>query len=133
MGSKAELWHAILTRLNMTSKMLKSSTLDINNAVALLSSLKEFIESIRAQFDFFEGRVKALETIKTFQSKRKRTNIRDDVLTGDSEFTARDRLKVESFHVYYASTHMPKCVAYLAFCRDCMRSAMTNYGDHLKR
>ena len=99
MGATAQLWHAILTRLNMTSKMLQSSTLDINNAVALLSSLKELIESLRAQFDFFEGRVKALETIKTFQSKRKRANIRDDVLTGDSEFTALDRFKVESFLV----------------------------------
>ena len=62
-------------------------------------SLKELIESLRAQFDFSEGRVKALETIKTFQSKRKRANIHDDVLTGDSEFTARDRFKLESFPV----------------------------------
>ena len=127
MGATAQLWHAILTRMNMTSKMLQSSTLDINNAVALLSSLKELIESLRAQFYFVE----ALETIKTFQSKRKRANIRDDVLTGDSEFTARDRFKVESFLVVInkltgacrpASTHMPKWVVYLAFCRDCTRS-----------
>ena len=52
----AQLWHTILARMNMTSKMLQSLTLDINNAVALLSSLKEFIESLRAQFDVFEER-----------------------------------------------------------------------------
>ena len=95
----AQLWHTILTRMNITSKMLQSSTLDINNADALLSSLKEFIESLNAQFDVFEDRGKSSATITTFQAKRKRVNIRDDVLTGDSELIARERFKVESFLV----------------------------------
>ena len=45
------------------------------------------------------GNALATTKSKTFQSKRKRVIIGGDVLTGDTEFTARDRFKVESFLV----------------------------------
>ena len=67
-------------------------------------------------------RGKSLATIKTFQWKTKHVNIRDDVLTGDTEFTSRERFKVESFLVVIdkltglISFHMD-AYAYAEVCR----------------
>ena len=65
-----------------------------------------------------------------------------DIIIGNTEFTARERFKVERFLVvidkltamsFRMDEYMPKCVVCLAFCRDWTKSAMMNYGDHLKR
>ena len=69
-GVMAELWYKILERMNMTSKMLQSATLDINNAVALLSSLRTFIASLRPQFDVFERRGQEFTAVDSFQTKK---------------------------------------------------------------
>ena len=41
----AELWHRTRERMNATIKMLQNPMLDINNAVALQSSLQDFIST----------------------------------------------------------------------------------------
>ena len=78
-------------------------------------------------------------SLNTFQSKRTRANIRDDVLTGDSEVTALDRFKVESFLVVInkltgalsSRISIRRLFGFLS--RLYAKSAMTNYVDHLKR
>ena len=49
------MWDIILGRLNKTRLTLQSSSIDINNAVSLLSSLMEFVDSLRFKFDEFEA------------------------------------------------------------------------------
>ena len=83
--------------MNMTSNMLQNPTLDINNAVALLSSLQDFIASQRPQFDLFEHRGQDLTSIESFQKKRGRGRTVYDA--DNTELTARESFKVESFLV----------------------------------
>ena len=78
-GVMAELWYRILQRMNITSKMLQDPTMDINNAVSLLSSLQDFIASQRPQFDLFERRGQDLTSIESFKKKRGRGNTVFDV------------------------------------------------------
>ena len=53
-GFLTELWNTILQRMNTTSKLLQSSTLDANTNAFLLHSLTDFIESLRTKFSLFE-------------------------------------------------------------------------------
>lgn len=53
-GILTELWSTIMERFNLTSKALQSATLDINNAVNMLHSLKTYVEGFRDQFEKFE-------------------------------------------------------------------------------
>ena len=77
--------------------MLQNPTLDINNAVALLSSLQDFIASQRPQFDLFERRGEDLTSIESFQKKQGRGRTVYDAV--NTELTARESFKVESFKV----------------------------------
>ena len=78
--------------MNMTSNMLQNPTLDINNAVALLSSLQDFIASQRPQFDLFERRGQDLTSIESFQKKRGRGRTVYDA--DNTELTARESFLV---------------------------------------
>ena len=53
-GFLVEMWRIILGRFNKTSLTLQRSSVDMNNAVSLLSSLVEFVDSLRFKFDEFE-------------------------------------------------------------------------------
>uniref|UniRef100_H3AN24 Uncharacterized protein n=1 Tax=Latimeria chalumnae TaxID=7897 RepID=H3AN24_LATCH len=44
-------WNTILQRIQLTSKALQTVELDLVTAVNLVGSLKEFVASLRAQFD----------------------------------------------------------------------------------
>ena len=83
--------------MNMTSDMIQNPTLGINNAVALVSSLQDFIASQRLQFDLFERRGQDLTSIQSFQKKRGRGRSVCDA--DNTELTARESFKVESFLV----------------------------------
>ena len=69
-GFMEGLWHRILERMNITSKKLQDPKLDINNAVFLLTSLQEFISSLRSQFDFFERCGQELSGVNSYKPKR---------------------------------------------------------------
>jgi len=69
-----DLWATLLNRYNIVSMTLESSSLDLNNAVALLESLREYVATLREQFDIFEKNRKALSGCSIYQedSGRKR-------------------------------------------------------------
>ena len=98
-GVLAWLWHRIQDRMNMTSKILQNPQA-IDYAVFLLSSLQEFIASLRPQFDLFERRGHVRNAVDSFQTKhRTTTRIDDGWAEGTRLISARDDFKVDSFLV----------------------------------
>ena len=96
-GFVAGLWHRILERMNTTSKRVQDPKLDINNAVFLLTSLQEFISSLRSQFDSFERCGQELSGVNSYKPKRGRTSHLNEAESND--FVARENFRVESFFV----------------------------------
>ena len=95
----AELWHMILERMNVTNKIFQNPMLDINNAVALLSSLQDFISTLQQQFDIFERRGQDLTGVDDFQRKKRSTTHHDDGYTDGTDLNDRYIFKVDSFLV----------------------------------
>ena len=54
-----DLWATLLNRYNIVSMTLQGSSLDLNNAGALLESLC-YVATLREQFDIFEKNGKTL-------------------------------------------------------------------------
>lgn len=59
-GVYCAFWNEVLDRFNATNKILQAPTLDLNNAVASIKSLKCFIDAQRDGFSMFEkkGKIK---------------------------------------------------------------------------
>jgi len=55
-----DLWATLMDRFNSVNVALQSNSLDLNNEVALLESLCEYVATFREQFDIFEENGKAL-------------------------------------------------------------------------
>uniref|UniRef100_H3AS83 Uncharacterized protein n=1 Tax=Latimeria chalumnae TaxID=7897 RepID=H3AS83_LATCH len=94
-------WSKILTRINETSKLLQSETMDLCTAVALLKLLSEFVVLQQNNFEQCHNSVMFLSATGNFQVKRQHRpkHMADDsdepavVLTGEENF------KVDSFYV----------------------------------
>ncbi|XP_064423566.1 zinc finger MYM-type protein 1-like [Latimeria chalumnae] len=94
-------WSSILTRINKTSKLLQSETMDLSTAVALLKSLSEFVAAQRNNFEEYHKSAMSLTSTANFQLKQQRRpkHMADDsgepavVLTGEEKF------KVKTFYV----------------------------------
>ena len=84
--------------MNNTNEILQKPTLDINSAVSILSSLDEFISSLRKQFDLFVSLGIELTTVSSFQrvGKRKAFHYENVDVT---ELSPREIFKVQSFDV----------------------------------
>ena len=86
-----QVWAPILQRFNATSTSLQSPTLDLNNAVPLLQSLKDYVASLRDQFDQLE--LKATEKseskdYKAVSARKKKRSVRLTQLEGSAEETS---------------------------------------------
>ena len=79
--------------------MLQNPMLDIVNAVALLSSLQDYISTMRPQFDIFERRGQKLTGVDDFHRKRRPTTHHGGSYTDGSDLNAHDIFKVDSFLV----------------------------------
>lgn len=68
------VWDVILQRLNITSKILQSSTENWFSIVPLYSSLIDFIQYVREHFDDYESKSIELldKDIDEYQSSRKK-------------------------------------------------------------
>ncbi|XP_047132636.1 zinc finger MYM-type protein 1-like [Hydra vulgaris] len=102
-GILLELWTPILDRFHKTSLKLQSPQLDLNEAVQLLTSLKEYVNSLRAQFDFFEKKGKEITGSTSYkeenQRKRKRSVqlTRHDGSADETVFSAQQKFRVMVF------------------------------------
>ena len=74
-GFLTAFWSCILTRTNMTSKLLQSEKADLGSSVSLLQSLSEFVGKLREKNKFEELIVelgKKLYGTLQFTEKRKK-------------------------------------------------------------
>ncbi|XP_004212256.1 uncharacterized protein LOC101237168 [Hydra vulgaris] len=102
-GILLELWTPILDCFHKTSLKLQSPQLDLNKAVQLLTSLKEYVNSLRAQFDFFEKKGKEITGSTSYkeenQRKRKRSVqlTRHDGSADETVFSTQQKFRVMVF------------------------------------
>jgi len=100
-GIMVHLWSAILGRFNATSKCLQGADMDLNTATLMLTSLSEFVQSLRSRFDEFEA-----DSVKNYgcdaykeegKRKAKRNRKWDYTDTVDAELTPSNKFKVHAF------------------------------------
>lgn len=100
-GILTVLWDTILQRFNKTSQALQSSTLDLNNAVELLSSLQDFVQSLRSEFDTYEEQGKELSEANTYKEdtgrKWKRKRQFDESSSEETERSGKEKFRAEVF------------------------------------
>ena len=102
-GILTELWSTIMERFNLTSKALQSATLDLNNAVNMLHSLKTYVEGLRNQFEKFEEMGKKLTANEEYRNanirKRQRSVkiTRNDGSAEEAQLSPRDKFLTEVF------------------------------------
>ncbi|KAF0693319.1 zinc finger MYM-type protein 1-like, partial [Aphis craccivora] len=103
-GIYCAFWNEILDRFNATNKILQAPTLDLNNAVASVKSLKCFIDAQRNGFSMFEKKGKIISKSNEYNDNKKRSrklNIRLNPLDygkgPDSQLNHSEKFKVECF------------------------------------
>ncbi|VVC33884.1 Ribonuclease H-like domain,Domain of unknown function DUF4371 [Cinara cedri] len=72
-GIYCAFWNKILDRFNATNKILQDPTLDLNNAVASVKSLKCFINAQRDGFSMFEKKGKIISKSNEYNDNKKRS------------------------------------------------------------
>jgi hypothetical protein len=82
-GIYTVFWNEILQRVNATNHSLQDAKLDVNTAIASLTSLKDFISSRRDCFDEYERQGKELSGSTKYadtETRNRRRNVRLDPL-----------------------------------------------------
>ena len=78
-GIYTTFWNDILQRTDATSKNLQHAKLDLNTAVASLTSLKDYVASKRDSFDTYEKQGEELSGSADYvqtRTRHKRRNVR---------------------------------------------------------
>ena len=76
-GIYSVFWNEILERVNATSRMLQDPTLDLNEAVAMVVSLKRFVEAKRETFTEYERHGATLSGTSDYvQTRQRPRNVR---------------------------------------------------------
>ena len=69
-------WHDILERVNKTSTKLQSCNSNLNTSIAVLKSVKLFIESWRESFDGYQTLGKEKSECEVYELKKKKKKTR---------------------------------------------------------
>lgn len=99
------LWNKVLERFDKTSVKLQEKSLDLSIAVKLLKSLREYVGSIRNNFDDIEKMALSLSKFvsKQYNNEKKRKVIRkltpDEMIRIEEEanLSGQDKFRVETF------------------------------------
>ncbi|KAF0708295.1 zinc finger MYM-type protein 1-like [Aphis craccivora] len=99
------LWNRVLERFDKTSLKLQEKSLDLSVAVKLLKSLREYVGSIRNNFDDLEKMALSLSKFvsKKYNNEKKRKVIRkltpDEMIRIEEEtnLSGQDKFRVETF------------------------------------
>ena len=67
----ADFWAVILDRFNQVNKSLQHETLELQSAIKLLTSLQEFLMSLRNQFKVFENKAKTKVETTNYHDEQK--------------------------------------------------------------
>lgn len=71
-GLYASFWDSILEQVNKSNLTVQNPRIDLNTAVAVLMSLKTFIQNKRDRFAEYEKKGAELSGCNGFKTKRKR-------------------------------------------------------------
>lgn len=101
------LWNKVLERFDKTSVKLQDKSLDLSVAVKLLKSLRDYVGSLRNNFNDIEKMALSLSNIisKKYNVEKKRKIIRkltpDEMIRTEEETTlsGQEKFKVETFTV----------------------------------
>ncbi|CAH2245391.1 zinc finger MYM-type 1-like [Pelobates cultripes] len=126
-GIFAEFWNTVLQRFNSSSKTLQSVQLNLNAAVGVLKSLKDFINEQRTKFDAFEEAGKHLTDTEEYiveHRRLQRRNVRQQPLdyghSEEAQLTPKD--------AFYAKAFLP-CVDKLLMCLEHRLGAYSEVCD----
>ena len=109
---------------NIVSRVLQSSSADLNNAVALLESLCEYVATLREQFDIFEKNSKALSGCSEYKedSGRKRVcsiklkRFEGESADADANLSPQDKFRTGVFLTNYYRHHDWRCIQETTGC-----------------
>ena len=98
-GIYSVFWNDILERVNATSRKLQDPKLDLNAAVAMVVSLKRFVEAKRETFTEYERHGATLsDTSDYVQTRQRPRNVRFDYgPASDAELTPSQKFRVTSY------------------------------------
>ena len=98
-GIYSVFWNDILERVNATSRKLQDPQLDLNAAVAMVVSLKRFVEAKRETFTEYERHGATLSGTSGYVQTRPRPrNVRFDYgPASDAELTPSQKFRVTSY------------------------------------
>nr|XP_048724938.1 uncharacterized protein LOC125644673 [Caretta caretta]XP_048724940.1 uncharacterized protein LOC125644673 [Caretta caretta] len=93
-------WSSVLTRVNKTSQLPQSETMDSGGAVTLLKSLSELLAAPRNSFEDYHESAMSLRSTANFQLKQQHhpKRVADDSEEPAVVLTGEEKFKVESFY-----------------------------------
>ena len=98
-GIYSVFWNDILERVNATSRKLQDSKLDLNAAMAMVVSMKRFIEAKHETFTEYERHGATLSGTSDYvQTRQRPRNVRFDYgPASDAELTPSQKFRVTSY------------------------------------
>ncbi|CAH2319537.1 zinc finger MYM-type 1-like [Pelobates cultripes] len=126
-GIFAEFWNTVLQRFNSSSKTLQSVQLNLNAAVGVLKSLKDFINEQRTKFDAFEEAGKRLTDTEEYiveHRRLQRRNVRQQPL----DYGHSEEAQLTPKEAFYAKAFLP-CVDKLLMCLEHRLGAYSEVCD----
>ncbi|CAH2276762.1 zinc finger MYM-type 1-like [Pelobates cultripes] len=127
-GIFAEFWNTVLQRFNSnSSKTLQSVQLNLNAAVGVLKSLKDFINEQRTKFDAFEEVGKCLTDTEEYiveHHRLQRRNVRQQPL----DYGHSEEAQLTPKEAFYAKAFLP-CVDKLLMCLEHRLGAYSEVCD----
>lgn len=99
----AVIWHHILERMNASNKYVQNPAIDLGSVVKELEGLIKYLNSIRNDFEIYEKEAKNIlqDQTKTYkEGRKKRRKIQfDDSVGEEASFSARYKMKIETFYI----------------------------------
>ncbi|CAH2330473.1 zinc finger MYM-type 1-like, partial [Pelobates cultripes] len=126
-GIFAEFWNTVLQRFNSSSKTLQSVQLNLNAAVGVLKSLKDFINEQRTKFDAFEEAGKRLTDTEEYiveHRRLQRRNVRQQPL----DYGHSEEAQLTPKEAFYAKAFLP-CVDKPLMCLEHRLGAYSEVCD----
>lgn len=99
-------WNDILKRINLTSLKLQSCNSDLNTSIALLKSLKSFIESLRDNFEKYEVLGKEKSGCDTYKQKKKRVR-KQNVRLNPLDYGQTEAVKLTNSQNFRIECYIP--------------------------
>uniref|UniRef100_A0A8C5PB73 Zinc finger MYM-type protein 1 n=1 Tax=Leptobrachium leishanense TaxID=445787 RepID=A0A8C5PB73_9ANUR len=126
-GIFAEFWNTVLQRFNSSSKTLQTTQLNLNSAVGVLKSLKDFINEQRNKFDVFEEAGNCLTETEEYTMEHRRLQ-RRNVRQQPLDYGHSKEAQLMPKETFYTKAFLP-CVDKLLVCLEHRLGAYSEVCD----